>query len=93
MMFGFGHGFFGFPFGMIGGGICMALVVALIVVLIVVAVRSGRRHRGECCPPHGAPHNTQYTGSSEAERILKERFAKGEIDQATYESILKKIRE
>lgn len=93
-MYGIGRGIFGmFPLGWIGGGLCMTLFAALIVLVIVMSVRSGRRHRGDCCSPHstdGAPHNTD---TSNAEQILKERYAKGEIDEATYESMLKKIRE
>lgn len=81
------------PFGIMGG-VCMALFVALIVVLIVVGVRSGRRHRSDYWhTPNDMPHNAPPNMGSNAEQILKDRFAKGEIDEATYDSMLKKIRE
>jgi uncharacterized membrane protein len=94
MMYGFGRGMLNLmPLGMIGGA-CMLVFLALLITIIVLSVRNSRNYRRGCCSPHGMPHDAPpYSGSSNAEQILKERLAKGEIDEAAYESILKKIRE
>ena len=80
MCLGFGNFFNWMPFGL--GG----LFFAIIIVAIVFALRGGRDRHG-CCGRGWHEH------SSGAEQILKERLAKGEIDEAAYESLLKKIRE
>jgi len=85
MMFGFGRGIANLmPLGLIGG-ICMLIFIALIVVVIVLGVRRGRRD-GHMW------HENHMHSTSGAEEILKQRLAKGEIDEATYENLMKKIR-
>ena len=79
-MFAFGRGMFD-AYGAYGnwwiGGIAMLIGVILIGVVIYLLV-----------------NNSRHTGSkqsSDALDILKERLAKGEIDEETYEQLLKKI--
>lgn len=61
------------------GGFGFLGFVAIVTLVIVLAVRSGNRGREE-------------RRSSRPEDILKERLAKGEIDEQTYEELLKKVR-
>ena len=77
MMYGYnGYGDWGYGSmmgGWFGGGILMVVFWALVIALIVWAVRetNGRHHR-------------HYSNS--ALDILKERYAKGEIDREEFES-------
>lgn len=66
-----------FPFHWFGGFGSLG-TVAVIIIVIILITRS-HRYRDERRP-------------SNAEQILKERLARGEIDEETYESLLKKIR-
>jgi putative membrane protein len=68
------------PFGWFGG-IGFLGLIAVIVLVIVLVTRNGRSHSGQ-----------ERRASSHAEEILKERLARGEIDEETYENLLKKIR-
>lgn len=61
------------------GGLGFLGFVAVVTLVIVLAVRSGNRGR--------------EVRTSRPEEILKERLAKGEIDQQTYEELLKKVRQ
>lgn len=61
------------------GGFGFLVTVAAVVLVIVLVTRSNNRAR-------------DYRPSSSAEQILKERLARGEIDEETYENLLKKIR-
>jgi putative membrane protein len=58
----------------VGGWIAMALMMLLfwagVVTVVILLVRGSRPWHGG---PYGSPHD-------EAERILNERFARGEID-------------
>jgi len=92
MMYNFGRGFAGgwAPFGW-AGIIFAAIFIALVVTVIILLVKNGRVYTNAGRPPHGAPPHAQ--GIPPAEQILKERLAKGEIDEAQYDSILKKLRE
>ncbi len=60
------------------GGFGFLGFAAVITLVIVLAVRSGNRSREQRI--------------TSAEQILKERLARGEIDIATYEELLKKVR-
>ncbi len=66
-----------FPFAWIGG-LGFLGTVAVIIIVVVLVTRSNNRVR-------------DYRPSS-AEQILKERLARGEIDEETYENLLKKVR-
>lgn len=73
-----GHEMMGGWGGMILGPLMMLLVIAAIVVLVVLAVRwlgGAGAHPG----PQAAPAKTPLD-------ILKERFARGEIDQEDFEA-------
>lgn len=68
------------PFGWFGG-IGFFGLIAVIVLVIVLVTRSGHSRQRE-----------ERHAPSHAEDILKERLAKGEIDEETYEKLLSKIR-
>ena len=68
---GFGHMMWGGGFGMVGG-LMMLLFWGAIIALIVLAVR-------------GFSAGSRSGGKSDAAEILRERYAKGEIDEEEYE--------
>lgn len=68
---GFGHAMWGGGYG-IFGGIMMLAFWGLIIGLIVLAVR-------------GFPGRSDNTTEMDALNILRERFARGEIDEAEYD--------
>ncbi|GGH18511.1 putative membrane protein [Cribrihabitans marinus] len=68
---GFGHIMWGGGFGM-AGGLMMLLFWGAIIALIVFAVR-------------GFSAGSGSGGNSDAAEILRERYAKGEIDDEEYE--------
>lgn len=79
-MLAFCRGLWG-GYGMAGtwwmGGIAMFVGVILVGVVIYLLVNNNRHTSGR--------------HTSEAQDILKERLAKGEIDEETYERLLKKV--
>ena len=80
-MYEFCRGIFG-GYGINGfnwfGGVAMLIGVILVGVVIYLLVSNNNRH-------------TTNRSTTDAQDILKERLAKGEIDEETYESLLKKI--
>jgi putative membrane protein len=66
----------GFGYGMYGLGF---LFVILCIALIVVGIALLVRRPAATAPPASAPEPT-----TQAQRILEERFARGEIDEAEY---------
>lgn len=64
-------------YGWVGGLFTVALMILFWGGLITAAVLVIRRHRAE---------------PDSAHRILDERFARGEIDQAEYEKVLETLR-
>ena len=68
----------GWWFGMIMGPLVMIIFVAAVVVLVVVAIRwlSSATHR---------VHESPAPGGKTPLDILKERFARGEIDKEEFE--------
>lgn len=83
--YGYGHGMSAWGwFAMFSGTV---LVWALLVVLAVVLYRMGTaQHRVGTAPLSGT------AGDRDAERILAERFARGEIDESEYRSRLSVLR-
>jgi len=72
------NGWYGYGWG-VGAWVAMALVMLIfwggVVTVVVLLVR--RSHQGEGPAAPQSPHN-------EAERILNERFARGEIDEQEF---------
>lgn len=82
MMYGLYNGYGGWGgnmMGWFGGGLMMLVFWVLFIALIIWMVR--RVGNGSCCS-HSA-HSTQP--NSNALEILKERYAKGEIDKKEFE--------
>ena len=79
--YGYGPGMMGWGggYGMFFGPLFMILILAVVVAAVVIVLqrRSGSWLNGP--PPHGVP-----PGRSPMD-ILRERFAKGEIDKAEFE--------
>ena len=69
------------------GGIAMLVGVVLVGVIVYLLV-SNRQRLGNTNANTGASANTN---AESAQAILKERLAKGEIDEETYDSLLKKL--
>lgn len=80
------HMMWGGWYGMFMGPLMMILFVAVVVVLVVLAIRwlgsSGHDAAQHTSPPAKAPLD-----------ILKERFARGEIDQKEYEERRRVLKE
>ncbi len=72
--------------GMMGGGWVMMLLGFLLFILVVGAVVAGAVYlvRALSKPSDSAPA-AQSRGSGSAQRILEERYARGEIDKEEYE--------
>ncbi len=71
------------------GGIAMLIGVVLVGVIVYLLV-SNRQRLSNTNANTGANTNTS-TNTDSAQTILKERLAKGEIDEETYDSLLKKL--
>ena len=71
---------------MFGGGFMMIIFWIAIIALVVWAVR-GFRHHGHGCGSSHFPHEKR------ALDILKERYAKGEIDKKEFEEKKKDLME
>ncbi len=67
-----------FPFAWFGGLGFLGIVAAVVIVIVLVN-KSNNRPR-------------DFYRPSNAEQILKERLAKGEINEEEYENLLKKVR-
>ena len=74
MMFGWGDGMWGFGFWLAAAGL-MVLVVGGIIALVLVLTRR---------PDAGQGTDSLRPAHHEAERILSERFARGEIDEEEF---------
>ncbi|ALV38575.1 hypothetical protein AS200_15035 [Streptomyces sp. CdTB01] len=80
-----------------GGGFVMALLTllfwAMVIAGVVVLVRylTGSRHGRQSGPPPSA--GEPGWGSRQAEDLLAERFARGEIDEDEYKRWLALLRE
>lgn len=72
--------------GMMGGGWIMMLLSFLLMILVVGATVAGVVYlvRALTKPRDGAGEKQSQSGSS-AQRILDERYARGEIDEKDYE--------
>lgn len=75
-MHGFGWGWG----GMIFGGVLMLLFWVLLIVLIVWAIRAMVRSSGRAAGPPAAGEKTPLD-------ILKERYARGEINREQYDAM------
>jgi putative membrane protein len=67
----------------LGMGVMMAVLTAMVVAAVVLVVRAttGPRNTTTSLPPR-TPRDTP--GGSEAQRVLDERFARGDIDEGEY---------
>ena len=67
----------------LGMGLMMAVLAALVVAVLVLAVRAttGPQKTTSSLPP-GTPRDAPR--DSEAQRVLDERFARGDIDEGEY---------
>ena len=75
--FGYGYGY-DHPWYGIFGGLIMVIFWVLIISLIISFIRRGRIH------DHKQMHGGMY-GGGRAIDVLKERYAKGEIDKKEFE--------
>jgi putative membrane protein len=67
----------------LGMGLMMAVLTAMVVAAVVLVVRATTGPRNATTsPPPRTPRDTP--GESEAQRVLDERFARGDIDEGEY---------
>ncbi|MTI48710.1 SHOCT domain-containing protein [Sporosalibacterium faouarense] len=83
---------FNFSFGlgwlwMIIGSLLKVAIVVAIVVIIVKVLQNNKRNDNSSYKPMGNTH------SNRAIEILKERYARGEIDEEEYKSKLNQLKE
>ena len=87
MMYGLynGYGGWGSMMGFFGGGLMMLLFWGVVIWLVVSLVRGnfGKGHNCHICGHNDKEINEKNTNS--ALEILKERYAKGEIDKNEFE--------
>jgi putative membrane protein len=84
---GYGPGFWLFLAGFV-------VLVALFALLITMALRGQGMHRSATGDgTKSAPGAGWSQGGSEAERILAERYARGELDEEEYQRRLRTLRE
>jgi putative membrane protein len=80
-MMGFGYGMGGWGgFGWLGSLLFLTLIV-LGIIYLWRALDSGRGHRTQ----HDAANGTPRPGEDSALRILRERYARGEIDEEEFD--------
>lgn len=93
MPIGFHHHGFGAGYGP-GRGIFMILFLALIVLAVVWALSTftHRRNHGHQWTDPRQPRSVSHS-NSDAERILEERFARGEIDADEFKDRRNLLRE
>ncbi|WP_329561648.1 SHOCT domain-containing protein [Kitasatospora sp. NBC_01266] len=83
----------GFWIFSVGGFLLLAALVVLIV--MVARLAANRHHMAAGGAPMSGPAGGGWPGRSggEAERILGERYARGEIDEEEYQRRLRMLRE
>lgn len=84
MMYGYGYGGWG-VLGWVVMGTLMLVLCAGVVALIILLARGARRSRDTIAP---APQL-----QDDPERILAQRFARGEIDETGYRTRLDTLRQ
>ncbi|MDH6142252.1 MULTISPECIES: SHOCT domain-containing protein [Kitasatospora] len=83
---GYGPGFWLFVIGFV-------VLAVLFVVLITTLARGSRVHRSTAAGSTAGAARAWSTGTAEAERILAERYARGELDDEEYQRRLRTLRE
>jgi putative membrane protein len=87
--FPFYHGFGGpFGFHLLGGGLLTLFWLGLPALLIWAVLRAARGRPGRPWHGYAAP---PYSGQTATE-ILRQRYARGEIDAETYQQMLERLR-
>lgn len=66
----------------LGMGLMMTVLTVLVVVAVVLLVRATTGPQNTTTTPPGPPPDTPR--DSEAQRVLDERFARGDIDEGEY---------
>jgi putative membrane protein len=89
MMWGFGHGLGLFmPFLLLGRIFWLVILALLIWGLIrLFSTRRGHMHM----PPYYTPGMPPAQPSASAMEILRQRYARGEIDTATFDSMRERL--
>jgi putative membrane protein len=91
--FPFSHGFGGpFGFHLLGAGLMTLFWLALLGLLVwtVLRLARGRPSRLAGAPWQGYAAPPQYNGPTATE-ILRQRYARGEIDADTYQQMLERL--
>ena len=83
MMWGYGFSW--------GGMLLMLLSMALWIALLVVLVWAIIRWLERRTAPSAPTHTSTPSGSPSALEILRQRYARGEIDTATFEQMRRKV--
>ena len=83
---------YGMGTGMGWGWLLVVLLVVGVVLVVVVLLRRGRTDRTPDLRGHGDRALDPDPGTPQAEQILAERYARGEIDAEEYEERLRRLR-